>query len=60
MHHNTRKECSDAEWRRDGVKQMNRSQDMAVWVFGVPLTHKTVQKNQNAAKRSHPKAVYNT
>ncbi len=32
---------------------------MAVWVFGGRLTNKTVQKGQNAAKTSHPKATYN-
>jgi hypothetical protein len=44
---------------RDGAKWTNRSRDMAVWVFGVPLTHETVQKNQNAAKTHHPIAAYN-
>jgi hypothetical protein len=32
---------------------------MSVRVFGVPLTHKTVEKVQNAAKMRYPKAIYN-
>ena len=39
-HKSTCKDRTDEEWRRDGVKQMNRSQDMAVRVFGGWLTHK--------------------
>ena len=31
---------------------------MAVWVLGVQLTHKTVQKDKNAAKTIPPKAIY--
>ena len=58
MQKNTRKDHTDEEWGRDGVKQTNRNQVMAISGFGVPLTHKTVQKVQNAAKTSHPKAIY--
>jgi hypothetical protein len=39
------------------VKRTNRSKDIAVCVFGVRLTHETVQTVKNAAKTSHPKAV---
>jgi hypothetical protein len=45
------------------VMGSNRQTEAKTWQFGylgVRLTHKTVQKNKNAAKTSHPKAVYNT
>ena len=58
-HKNTRTDHTDEEWWRDGAKRTNRSRDMAVCVFGVALTHKTVQKNQNSSKKSHPSATYN-
>ena len=58
-HHNTHKDHTDEEWWRDGVKRMNRSRVKAVCVFEIRLTHKTVQKNQNAAKTSRPKVIYN-
>jgi hypothetical protein len=59
MHKNTQNDHTDEALWRDGVKQTNRSQDMAVCVFGVRLTHKTVQKVPIAAKTSSPKAVSN-
>ena len=57
-HKNNHKAHPDEEWWRDGFNCTNRSRDMAVWDFGGWLTHKTVQKGQNAAKTRQCKTFY--
>ena len=58
-HKNTRKAHTDEEWWRDGAKRTNRCQDIAVCVFWVRLTHKTVKKGEYTAKTNRPNAIYN-